>query len=335
MQYRSLGSSGIQASAVGFGAWAIGGWMWGGADETMAIRVIQTGIDIGINFIDTAPAYGFGISEEILGKAIRGRRNKVVLATKCGVVWHVEKGMHFFNSDRKHPRDDATEIKAYRYLAPESIRYEVEQSLKRLGVETIDLYQTHWQDPTTRIGDTMQELMRLQKEGKIQAIGVSNATPKEMDEYRKVGELASDQEPYSMLDREHEKKNLPHCIDKGMAFLAYSPLAQGLLTGKVGPDRKFNEGDQRNTKERFGVEYRRKVTAMLEEYKWIAEDKGVTLAQLAIAWTIHQPGCTHALVGARNSTQVAENAGAGDINLTSEELQAMTKAIETHASDLA
>jgi aryl-alcohol dehydrogenase-like predicted oxidoreductase len=324
----------MEASVVGLGTWAIGGWMWGGTDEAVAIRAVQAAIDAGINLIDTAPAYGFGVSEEIVGKAIQGRHDRAVLATKCGLVWHVEKGEHFFSSDRMRVREDATEIKVYRYLAPETVRYETEQSLKRLKVEAIDLYQTHWQDPTTPIADTMEELMRLKEEGKIRAIGVSNANAAEMNAYREAGQLDSDQEKYSMLDRKHEKENLPYCAYNNLAFLAYSPLALGLLAGKIGPEREFAEGDQRVDNSRFSVESRKRIRAMLDEFNEIAGDKGVTLAQLVIAWTIHQRGCTHALVGARNPEQAIENARAGDVVLSVDELTAMAKSIETHAADI-
>lgn len=334
MRYRPLGASGIESSVVGLGTWAIGGWMWGGTNETESIRAIHAAIDAGINLIDTAPVYGFGVSEKITGKAIHKRRDKVVLATKCGLVWHVEKGEHFFDSDEKHVCADAKEKKVHRCLSPKVIRHEIEQSLRRLGVETIDLYQTHWQDPTTPIADTMGELLKIKEEGKIRAIGVSNATPAEMDEYRKAGVLDTGQELYSMLDRKHETVNLPYCVDNNMAFLAYSPLAQGLLTGKIGPDRIFEDGDQRNNNPRFGVENRSKVATMLEAFNPILEHKGVTLTQLAIAWTTHQRGCTHVLVGARNPDQAVENAAAGDIVLSDEELAVMTNAIKMHTADM-
>jgi len=334
MKHRPLGGSGIEASVVGFGAWAIGGWMWGGADRAAAVRAIHAALDAGINLIDTAPIYGFGASEEIVGEALRGRRDKAVLATKCGLVWHVEKGDHFFNSDEKHPRADATERKVYRCLDPKVIRHEVEQSLRRLGVETIDLYQTHWQDPTTPVADTMAELLTLKQAGKIRAIGVSNATPEQIDQYRAVGTLDSDQELYSMLDRKVEASQLPYCAGHGLAFLAYSPIAQGLLTGKIGPDRAFDEGDQRNLKPRFSVENRRKVAAMLDVFRPVADAHRVTPAQLAIAWTVSQTGCTHALVGARTPEQAAENAKAGDVELAPADLDVMRKAIETHAADI-
>ena len=333
MKYRSLGKSGIEASIVGVGAWAVGGWMWGGADETESVRAIHAAIDAGVNLIDTAPVYGFGHSEEIVGRAIRDRRDKVVLATKCGLVWHEEKGAFFFASDEKHPRDQGP-IKVYRHLAPETIRREIEWSLKRLGTDRIDLLQTHWQDSMTPIADTMHALMALKKEGKIRAIGCSNATPEQMDEYRAAGDLDVDQELFSMLDRKHERENLPYCAKHKIAFFAYSPLAQGLLTGKIGPDRTFREGDQRGLKPRFSAENRLKIQRLLDLFSPIAERHGISLGQLAIAWTLSQKGCTHALVGVRTARQAVENARAGAVELTRAELRAMGRAIEEHAADI-
>jgi len=300
-----LGASGIEASVIALGAWAIGGWPWGGTDEKDAIDAIRAGLDAGMNFIDTAPAYGLGLSEEIVGKAIEGRREEAVIATKCGLEWHVEKGTRFFV-------ENGTPV--YRYLGAESIRYEVEQSLKRLRTDYIDLYQTHWQDSTTPISETMEALLRLKEEGKIRAIGVSNATVEQLEEYKKVGTVDSDQERYSMLDRGIENGLLPYCRKHNIAMLAYSPLAQGLLTGKVGPGREFPEGDMRRGDLRFGVENRAKVAKMLEEFGAIADHYNITLAQLALAWTVSQPGLTHALAGARNPQQALENAKAGDVS---------------------
>ncbi len=321
MRYRSLGQSGIQASVVAFGAWAIGGWPWGGTDESNAIAAIHKALDLGMNLIDTAPAYGLGLSEEIVGKALEGRRDKAVIATKCGLVWHINKGTYYFTEYDKP---------VHRYLGPESIRYEVEQSLRRLRTDYIDLLQTHWQDLTTPIEDTMGELLRLKDEGKIRAIGVSNVKLEQLKVYRKVGPVDSDQELYSMLDRRIEADLLPYCREHNIAVLAYSPLAQGLLTGKVGPEREFPQGDMRRNSSRFSVENRKHVAAMLEEFKPIAEGRGITLTQLAIAWTVAQPGLTHALVGARNPEQVEENAGAGDVELTAEELSVINNAISKY-----
>ena len=321
MRYRTIGQSGIQASVVGFGAWAIGGWLWGGTDEADAIAAIQTAIDAGITLIDTAPAYGFGLSEQIVGKAIAGRRDRVVLATKCGLVWDTTEGTPFGKGQGKE---------IHRFLGPDSIRCEVNESLRRLGTDHIDLYQTHWQDSTTPIEEAMAALLDLKQQGKIRAIGVSNATVEQMDEYRKVGPLDSDQERYSMLDRSIESDRLPYCREHGIAMLAYSPLGQGLLTGKIGLDREFTGDDLRLNNPRFDAETRRKVAAMLQEYKPIAEAHNLTFAQLAIAWTVAQPGLTFALVGARNPAQASENAGAGDAVLNDRELTEMDSIINEH-----
>lgn len=327
MQYRKLGASGIEASVIGLGTWAIGGWMWGGSDECEAINAIQAAIDKGINLIDTAPAYGFGLSEEIVGKAIHDRRDKVVLATKCGLSWRTQKGEFFFASDEKHPTAEGS-IKVYKYLAPSEIRYEVEQSLRRLRTDYIDLFQTHWQDSTTPIEDTMATLMALKAEGKIRAIGCSNATPQQMDAYRSAGQLDVDQELYSMLDLQHEKDNLAYAAKHGLAFLAYSSLGQGLLTGKLGPDRAFNEGDQRRDNPRFSVENRRRVKDMLDKFVPIANAHDVSVGQLVLAWTVTRPGCTHALVGARTPEQAGENAAAGSVKLAVEELRLMQVGVD-------
>ncbi|MFC1452121.1 aldo/keto reductase [Verrucomicrobiota bacterium] len=327
MKHRPLGDSGIEASVVGLGTWAIGGWMWGGTDEAAAIRAIHASIDAGANLIDTAPIYGFGVSEEIVGKALADRRDRAVLATKCGLVWHTAEGDHFFNSDDKHPRPDAADRSVYRCLGPKTIRHEIEQSLKRLRTDVIDLYQTHWQETATPIEDTMGELMKLKQEGKIRAIGVSNATPAQMDTYRVCGPIDSDQERYSMLDRKHEAANLPYCADNAVAFLAYSPIEQGLLTGKIGPERTFAEGDQRNGNPRFSAENRAKVAGLLDTIRPVADSHGIALSQLAVAWILSQRGCTHALVGARTPEQAVENAKAGGVTLTDQDLAVVDQAL--------
>ena len=322
MEYRPLGASGIEASVVGLGAWAIGGWLWGGADERKSVEAIQAAIDAGINLIDTAPAYGMGLSESVVGKAVAGRRRQVVIATKCGIVWHTDKGTPFISQNGKT---------MHRYLGPESIRYEVEQSLKRLDTDYIDLYQTHWQDETTPIEETMRTLLDLKREGKIRAIGVSNAKVEQIEAYRRVGPVDSGQEKYSMLDRNLENEYLPYALKNHIAVLAYSPMALGLLTGKVGPDRQFPEDDLRHNNPRFSVESRRQVLAMLDKMRPIAEKHELTLAQLVIAWTLSQPGLTHALVGARNTQQAEENAAAGTVTLSREELEMLNQIVSSQA----
>jgi aryl-alcohol dehydrogenase-like predicted oxidoreductase len=324
MQYRVLGKSGIEISVVGFGAWAIGGWAWGGADEGQAVAAIQAAIDQGINLIDTAPMYGYGRSEEIVGRAIHDRRDRVVLATKCGLVWDREEGELFFLADDKGITAAESARKIYKLLRPDSIRRELENSLRRLKTDHVDLYQTHWQESTTPIQDTVAELEKLKQQGKIRAIGVSNASRAQIEAY---GPIDSDQEKFSMLDRAIESDGgLDYCRRNTISMLAYSPLSSGLLTGKIVSTRRFGEGDFRRDNPRFHPEYIARVNAMLESFRPIAEKHQATLGQLVIAWTFSQPGLTCVLCGARDAAQVGENAGAGDIRLSAAELATMDKA---------
>jgi aryl-alcohol dehydrogenase-like predicted oxidoreductase len=301
----------MEASAIGLGTWAIGGWLWGGAEEANSIHAIEASIDAGVNLIDTAPVYGLGLSEQVVGKAIRGKRDKVILATKCGLVWHTAEGRHHFDQDGTPVR---------RYLGAASIRHEMEESLRRLGTGYIDLYQTHWQDETTPVAETMGVLLDLKREGKIRAIGLSNASVADIDEYRRLGPVDADQEKYSMLDRASEETRLPYLLRNAVAFLAYSPLALGLLTGKIGADRKFPEGDMRASHPRFTSESRARVNQMIERMEPIARAHQVNIAQLVLAWTMAQPGVTHVLAGARNAAQARENAVAGRVQLAAGEL---------------
>jgi methylglyoxal reductase len=330
MKYRPLGKSGIEASVVGFGAWAIGGWMWGGTKKNDPEGAIRAAIDHGINLIDTAPMYGYGRSEELVGHALKGVRDQVVLATKCGMVWYKKEGHKFFeaNEHGRAKRDDENKIEVYINLRPAMIRHEIEESLRRLNTDRIDLYQTHWQDPTTQTEDVMAELMKLKQEGKIRAIGCSNASLEQMRRYLSVGQLDTDQEQYSMLQRQHETDNLPFCRENNIAVLAYSPLSLGILTGKIGPDHEFGEGDVRRDNPWYQKENRPKVDALLDVIGSVAEDKGITIAQTAIAWTLEQPGCSHALVGARNPDQAIANAKAGEVVLTEDEIRVIRKAVD-------
>ena len=326
MLTREIGRSNIEASAIGLGTWAIGGWMWGGTDEAKSISAIQASIDEGVSLIDTAPAYGQGLSEEIVGKAIAGRRDKVVLATKCGLVWHTQKGNHFFDYDGKP---------VHRYLGKDSIVQEVEQSLKRLGTDYIDHYITHWQDPTTPISETMEALETLKAQGKIRSIGASNTTVDDVKAYLAAGQLDAIQEEYSMIKRDIEETHVPLCLQEKVSVLSYSSLALGLLTGKIGPDRTFEGDDQRKDNPRFSVENRRKVAELMRAIAPIAEAHGATKAQVVIAWTLQQPGITFSLCGARDPEQARENAKAGRLRLTREEIGVIGTAAATHLTDLA
>ncbi len=226
MKQTTLGPSGIECSAIGLGTWAMGGWMWGGGDNAAAVVAIQASLDAGVNLIDTAPAYGLGRSESIVGAALKGRRHEAVIATKCGLVWHTQKGTHFFEEDG-HP--------VYRYLGRDSIFHECEESLKRLQTDYIDLYITHWQDSTTPVAETMDALLDLKKQGKIRAIGVSNVSPETLSEYLRHGPVDAAQERYSLIDREIETTLAPLCSEHNVAVLGYSSLALGLLAGPIDP----------------------------------------------------------------------------------------------------
>ena len=315
---REIGRSGVRASAVGLGTWAIGGWMWGGTDEAQSIAAIQSSLDAGVTLIDTAPAYGLGRSEEIVGKAIAGRRDKAVIATKCGLVWHTQKGKHFFDQDGKP---------VHRYLGRDAIIHEVEESLRRLGTDYIDLYITHWQDSTTPIEETVAALEELKQAGKIRAVGASNVNRSELEHYVQTGALDAIQERLSMIDREIEQDLLPLTTANNVSTLSYSSLALGLLSGMIGPERVFSGDDQRKDNPRFSVANRQKAKDFATAVKPVADRHGATIAQIVIAWTLAQPGVTFALCGARNPAQALDNAQAGRLRLSSDDLAAIDTAI--------
>jgi len=323
---REIGKSGVSASAIGLGTWAMGGWMWGGHDDVNSIKAIQASVDAGITLIDTAPAYGLGRAEELVGKAIEGRRDQVVIATKCGMVWDTDKGNYFVDEHDK---------KIHRYLGAESVRSELETSLKRLRTDYVDLYITHWQDPTTPISETMGALLDLKKEGKIRSIGISNVNADEMKQYLAAGQLDSIQECYNMLERQLEDELVPLCVENNVAILSYSSMALGLLSGKIGPDRVFEGDDLRRENPKFSVENRKRVAEFMKVLQPIADAHNVQPGQIVIAWTIAQKGITFSLCGARNAQQAAENAKAGEIVLGADELAIIDKAISAHLGPVA
>lgn len=320
MKQRSLGAHGMPATVVAFGAWAIGGWKWGGADAQASIAAVQASLDAGVDFIDTAAVYGFGLSEEIVGKAIKGRtRQDIVLATKCGLRWDIE-------SPTLHAQSDGKSI--FRTLDADSIRWELQQSLARLGTDYIDLYQTHWPDPQTDLAVVVDTLDALKAEGLIRAWGLCNETPERVSQAAGLGNMSTDQERYSLLDREQDVANLPVCLEHELGFLCYSPIAQGLLTGKIDGKREFAEGDLRNGNPRFSSAVLDAVQAVLAPVKSLARDKGVQTEQLVLAWTLAQPGVTHLLVGTRDVEQAVANASVGSIELDADELGVIQQAAD-------
>jgi aryl-alcohol dehydrogenase-like predicted oxidoreductase len=317
MEYRQLGTSAVNASVITFGAWAIGGWMWGGADRKEAIAAIQAAYDNGVTSIDTAPAYGQGLSEEIVAEAIKDiPRDRLQLMTKFGLRWDVQQGEFFFKSKDNEGRD----IDIYKLASKESVMKECENCLRRLQTDYIDLFQIHWHDTTTPISETMEALLRLQEQGKIRAAGVCNYSTALVKEAEKGISLASDQVPYSMVLRDIEKELVPYCIENKKAIIAYSPLQRGLLTGKIKPGHTFAAGDSRESNRFYTTENRSRINNLLDTLRPLAAEKNATLAQLVLRWTIDQPGITIALAGARNAEQAVQNAKAAGIQLTKEEI---------------
>ncbi|MBP53722.1 MAG: general stress protein [Marinobacter sp.] len=288
METRTFGNTNIQVTPVGLGTWAIGGWMWGGTDEAQSIDTIHRAIDKGIGLIDTAPVYGFGRSEEIVGKALAdGRRDQVALATKVALNW---------NDDQDKVWRDATASR---------IEREVEDSLKRLQTDRIDIYQVHWPDSRTPMEETARALENLYQAGKIRAIGVSNFTPSQMDELQKTVPLHSLQPPYNLFEREIEQEILPYCRENGIATITYGGLCRGLLTGKMQEDTQFTGDDLRKNDPKFqGERYRQYLNAVAELDAFARERYQKNVLALALRWLVDQPGVTTALWGARRPEQL-------------------------------
>ena len=299
MQTRMLGKTDIQLSAIIMGTWQTGKSMWAGIDDAQSEKAIQAAMDAGITAFDTAEVYGNGHSERLLGKAIGNRRDEVTLLSKV-----------FSN-----------------HLAYNQVINACNRSLKNLGTDYLDLYQIHW--PPGSFGakpvpmeETMKALMKLKEQGKIRAIGVSNFPFEQLKEICALGPVESLQPPYSLFWRHVETDTLAWCQANGVTVLAYSPMAQGLLTGKFGPDHRFEKGDHRSTNRLFQSDIYPQAQKALAALRPMAEEKGITLAQLALAWIIAKPSVC-AIAGARNADQSANNAKAGEVHLTEADLQAM------------
>ncbi|WP_407485918.1 aldo/keto reductase [Elizabethkingia anophelis] len=317
MEFRKLGNTDLELSAITYGAFAIGGNMWGGNEKKDSIASVRASIDNGVTTLDTAPFYGFGLSEEMIGEAIKGfDRSKIQLLTKFGLVWdgsNQGKGEFFFDAE-----EAGKTIPVYKYASKTSVIKEVEESLKRLQTDYIDLLQIHWPDATTPISETMEALEILLQQGKIRAAGVSNYSVEQVAEARQSLNIASNQIGYSMLNRGVENDLVPYALENDLGIIVYSPMERGLLTGKYFKDGKLKDNDHRNGYfQQFDLE---KVKTFLETITPIAEDKNATLSQLVLRWTSLQPAITIVLAGARNAEQAAANAKAMDINLTAEEL---------------
>ena len=327
---RLLGGSDVAVTPVIFGAWAVGGWMWGGNDEAESIAAIRASIDHGVTTIDTAAVYGQGYGEEVVGKAIQGLRDRVQIATKGGMTWDLEGGSDPWSTQDR----DGKDILIRRNSSPSTLPIECERSLKRLGVDVIDLYQIHWPDTTTAVEDSMAALVKLKDQGKIRAIGVSNYDAEWVRRAAAVAPVASLQPPYSLVQRKIEKDILPTCRELNIGVIVYSPMERGLLTGSVPADRIFPPGDHRAGHKFFKPENRKRVNDSLDLIRPIAEQRGVSLAQLVINWTIQVPGITAALVGARNAEQAEHNAKALAFKLSPEECAEIRQAFDDTSAAL-
>ncbi|MDR2789172.1 MAG: aldo/keto reductase [Candidatus Accumulibacter sp.] len=295
-----LGASGVETSRIGLGTWAIGGWMWGGTDEAESIAAIRRAVESGITLIDTAPVYGFGRSEEIVGKALSegGLRGEAQIATKAGLDW--------------------ADGKVFRDARPARIRQEIEDSLRRLRTDVIDLYQIHWPDLETPIEETAKALDDLRREGKIRAIGVSNHSPEQMDAFRAVTRLDTVQPPYNLVEREIERDVLPYAVSAGLTVLSYGALCRGLLSGKVTAERAFEGDDLRRYDPKFKPERRPQYLAAVAGLQTLAQARyGKSVLELALRWVLDQ-GPTIALWGARRPAQLDPVGGIADWKLDAE-----------------
>lgn len=327
MKYRQISGTDLNLSVITFGAWAAGGWMWGGNESRDAIEAIKASWELGVNAIDTAPVYGQGTSEEIVGEAIADfPRDKIYILTKYGMRWDLDapRGDFAFHSKTNQGQD----IDIYRYAGKESIIRECENSLRRLKTDYIDLYQIHWPDTQTPIAESMEAVDSLIKAGKVRYAGVCNYSAAQMAEAEKTIHLVSNQVPYSMVKREIEKELVPYCIKNNKSILAYSPLERGLLTGKIKPGHVFSEGDHRPNLLYFREENIRRTNEFLDRIKPIADRQGMTLGQLVLLWTLEQPGITIALVGARNGAQAVQNAEAINYSLSEDELKTISSELD-------
>lgn len=325
MEYRKLDHTDLCLSVVTFGSWAAGGWMWGKADHKAAVEAIKASYELGVTSIDTAPIYGQGESERVVGEAIKGiPRDKVQILTKYGMRWDLAKGEFAFKSKNNQGKD----IDIYKYAGKESVIRECEESLRRLGTDYIDLYQIHWPDNTTPLSETFEAVERLIEQGKVRYAGVCNYDAALMEDAGKVIDLVSDQIPYSMVNRGTDRETIPYCVRNEKAVIVYSPLERGLLTGKMKPGYSFAEGDHRKNNPFFTDDSIERTNAFLDKLKPLADEKGVTLAQLVIRWTVNHPGVTVALVGARNPAQAIQNAKAADVVLSSDEIEFINQQIE-------
>lgn len=318
MQTLEIANTGISTSRIGLGTWAMGGRQWGGADDAQAIRTLHAALDRGITLIDTAPAYGFGHAEEVVGKALAesGQRDKVVLATKVALEWG--EGI----------------AAVVRNATPRRIEKEVEDSLRRLGVEAIDLYQVHWPDPKTPMEETARTMERLYRDGKIRAIGVSNFSPEQCDAFREAAPLHAVQPPLNLFEREAERDIIPYAKREGLTMLTYGALCRGLLSGKMRRDITFNGDDLRNTDPKFQQPRFDQYLAAVDALDNFAQERhGKRVLALAVRWLLDRHDNGIALWGARRPDQVDPVADITDWQLSGADLSEIERIVDEHVKD--
>ncbi|ADN03017.1 aldo/keto reductase [Spirochaeta thermophila] len=311
MEKRRLGNSDMEITRIGLGAWAIGGswrWGWGPQDERDSIATIHKALDMGINWIDTAPAYGLGVSEEVIGKALKERSDRPYIFTKCGIIW-----------------DEAGN--ARQYISRKTILKEIDESLQRLKVDVIDLYQIHWPTPDDRIEEAWETLAELKEKGKVRYIGVSNFSVAQMERAARIAPITSLQPPYSLLRREIEKEILPYCAEHGIGVIVYSPMGSGLLTGKMTRERiaRLPDDDWRRNSDEFNEPRLSRNLALVEILKEIAERHGCTPGEVAIAWVLRHPAVTGAIVGMRRPDQVDGVIHAPEVSLDEDDISRLER----------
>ena len=311
MERRPLGRSGLEITPIVLGTWPMSGIKWPGINDRDCIATIQRAIDLGVNMIDTAYMYGKrGEAETLVGKAVRGRRDRVLIATKGGHEWAGDS-------------DDRIVDCSY-----ERLMAQADESLQRMGIDTIDLYQVHMFDDKTSAEETARAMADLRKQGKIRAVGVSNYTPEQMAIFQQAAALHCVQSLYNMVQRGAEADVLPYCREHGIAAIVYRPLERGLLTDKIKPASAFPRDDSRRTKPDWQGEAFERTFAMVQKLKIVAHELGKSVAQLALNWTIHQPGVTAAICGARRPEQVEENVAGAGWRLSDGDMARVTQIVE-------
>jgi len=321
MKRKKIGNTELEVTVVGLGCWAIGsgGWeySWGPQDDAESIRTIVRAVEVGVNWIDTAAAYGLGHSEKVVAKAIKELGEKPIIATKCGIAWDSKGNIN-------------------RWADKKKVRLDAEESLRRLDIEPIDLYQIHHPLPDDKIEESWEEMAKLVDEGKVRYIGVSNFSVSQLERIRRIYPPASLQPPYSMIRRDVEQELLGYCAKNNIGVIVYSPMQKGLLTGKFTKERldRLAEDDHRRRDFNFQEPQFSATLDLVEGLKRIAKENGKTTAQLAVAWVLRRSEVTAAIVGGRTPEQIEETAAAGDWQLSRDDITAIEELLEKREKTL-